>query len=97
MPSFANSSPIAPNKVSAFLSFTRANIIKIRKSGRRSNKFFGEICPIITASFAPCRTKNLIKRLSCPTRIHSISSSLPPKSEAVSPSKAIPTKRVSGA
>jgi hypothetical protein len=53
MPSFASSSAIAPNSVSAFRSFTRASIISTRRSGRRSKRFFGEIWPIITASVTP--------------------------------------------
>ena len=96
MPSFASSSPIAPKSVSAFRSFTFASIIRIRRSGRRSKRFFGEIWPIITASSAPSRRKHLISFESWPTRTHSQASASFSSFGRVSPWKATTTNFTPG-
>ena len=92
-PSFCNSSAIAPKIVCAFFSFNRNSIATARRSGRRSKRFFGAICPAMTQCFTPRSVKAPINFESCPTRNQTMSSTRLASVGSVSPSNATATSR----
>ncbi len=91
-PSFSNSAAMAPKRVSALRSLSRASIATNRRSGRMSRKrFLGATCPAMIASVTPRRVNVPMSRPSWPILIHSTWSATDVMSGEVSFSNATTT------
>jgi hypothetical protein len=90
-PSFFNSPAIAPKMVWAFFSLSRSRSAMVRKSGRKSKRFFGAIWPTMTHCVTPRSVKAAIILESWPTLSQTISSTSGASAGSVSFSNATAT------
>src|SRR2546429_4322073 len=79
--------------VRAFFSFNLSSMAIARRSGRRSNRFVGEICPTMTLCFTAGSAKAEIILESRPILSQTMSSTSAASSGFVSPSNATATSR----
>ena len=94
MPSFFNSSAIAPKMECALRSFNFISSASARRSGLTSNRFRGAICPSMTHRATPRSLKAAIILDNCPTLTQTISSTFWASAGSVSWSKATATSRL---